>query len=380
MSVQSIKFADKYFGTFICFILGLFTRKKNVSDKSNKVCFIQLWGVGETITTLPAIRYFNEKYPKKEITIICTERVRCVYEGKDYISRIESLPLDVFGILVFVFKDYNKFGLAVDFEEYLNISSISAWFIAKERIGYKSGVRSRLYNWNIAYNDRQHISKTHMDLLSAFGIKKEVKVLDKVHIPEVSKKSVKDILKANEIENHLLIGLAPGAAESSKSRMWPVERFAHIAEWLIERYDAKIILIGNDMEKDLCDELCEIVDESKRKYVVNLAGKTSIQEAFALIEKLDLLISNDSGPMHIGSSLGIKTIGLFGPNLPVRFGAIGERSINIYRGYICKYSPCINVHKGQVPECLWGKDHKNHVMCMKNITLFDVRKAVTKLL
>ena len=105
---------------------------------------------------------------------------------------------------------------------------------------------------------------------------------------------------------------------------------------------------------------------------MNLAGKMSLREFFAFIEKCNLVVSNDTGVMHIAAAQGVKTIGLFGPNLPVRWGPFGKGNISLYKGEVCKFSPCINVHKGEVPECRFGDDNK----CMKEINVEDVLEYI----
>ena len=111
-----------------------------------------------------------------------------------------------------------------------------------------------------------------------------------------------------------------------------------------------------------------------KKKIVNLAGKITLKQLFYLTEKCNLIISNDAGGMHIAAAQGTKTIGLFGPNLPVRFRPLNKKSLSVYKGKICKYSPCINVHKGEVPDCCYkGKDYQK---CMKEIKVEDVLKFV----
>jgi len=95
--------------------------------------------------------------------------------------------------------------------------------------------------------------------------------------------------------------------------------------------------------------------------------------------KCKLFVGNDSGPMHVAAAQGIKTLGLFGPNLPVRFGPYGKGNIGLYKGYNCEFSPCINVHKGQVPDCLYTRNSNDYQKCMKNISVDDVLKEVEKL-
>ena len=94
------------------------------------------------------------------------------------------------------------------------------------------------------------------------------------------------------------------------------------------------------------------------------------------MEKLNWFIGNDAGAMHIAAAQGAKTIGLFGPNIPLRFAPYGKNNISIYKGEICEFSPCINVHKGEVPDCLYPKHSGDYQKCMKNIKVEDVLDKV----
>jgi len=376
MGVKTIKFLDKYFGSLICLGFGLFHKKQELGKKFENTAFIQLWGIGESITTLPAIKTFKKAYPNTKVSVICTKRVDSVFRGKEYIDEVIIVSTSAKDLINFMIKNKNKFDLVIDFEEYLNISAIMGYSIGKQVIGYANQIRSRLYDWSIPYNDQQHVAKTHMDLLKGLGKNKSFDKLEDVYFHHEAEQEIEKRLKEYGLDDVFLVGLAPGAAESSQSRMWPLERYAKIAEWLIERYNAKVVLIGSTQEEKNCVDLINFVEEGKRKKIYNFSGKTSIQELYALISRFDLLISNDSGSMHIGACLDVKTIGLFGPNLPVRFGGYGKKCLNIYKGEICEHSPCINVHKGQVPECLWGKNHKNYKICMKNLEINDVKRAV----
>ncbi|MBW3012122.1 glycosyltransferase family 9 protein, partial [Candidatus Woesearchaeota archaeon] len=108
----------------------------------------------------------------------------------------------------------------------------------------------------------------------------------------------------------------------------------------------------------------------------NLAGQTKVTESFYLIEKCSIFISNDTGPMHVAASQGVKTIGLFGPNTPKLWGPYGKKNIALYHKVQC--SPCILNEKGIFPECIYNGT-KLYQQCMKKITVKEVLKAFEKL-
>lgn len=378
LGVRTIKFIDRYIGNILCLVLGLFNffRKKTTPNIKN-ILVIQFWGIGETILTLPAIKALRSRFPEARISILATQRNKDVYESFDGYNKLELIDLGVFSIIKFIINNRKRFDLVIDMEEYLNISAIIALFVGNKVVGYSHGVRSLLYTDKVEYDDKQHTSKTFLDLVKKLGIKSEVISLEKLQINKKDKQVVDTLLKKLGIsEKDLIIGIAPGAAESARSRIWPGNRFAKVADKLIEKHKAKIIFVGAGDERNLIGN----VQDSMKNKSFNLAGRISLKQTFCLIEQCKLFISNDTGPMHIAAAQGVKTIGLFGPNLPIRFGPFGKKNISIYKEKVCEYSPCINVHKGQVPDCLFTKRSGDYQKCMNAVEVDDVMKAASKLL
>lgn len=369
-SVNLIKFLDRYIGSIICLVLSLFSfSKKKISCK--RILLIQLWGIGETVLCLPAIKTLRQKYKNSAIDVLTTKRVNEAFYNNKNVGNIKILSLNPASILLFILKNFRKYDLAIDMEEYLNISAIIAFHVGNERIGYSHGIRSRLYTKKILYNDGQHVSQTFMDLLKPLGINKKVKNLEKLNYSANDRKNVDDLLKNNNIaKKDFVVGLGIGAAESVKERMWPKERFAKTADYLIEKYNAKIIFVGNKEEENLVNEAQKLMKNKDNS--LNLAGKTSIREMFCLISLCKLFVGNDAGPMHVAAAQNVKTIGLFGCNLPVRFAPLGKGNLSIRKQ---TGGACINVHKGQVGKCRHGIENA----CVKKIRVGDAIRAINKL-
>ncbi len=375
MQIDFIKYVDKYIGGALCNILSVFKRKNSVKEPKN-ILIIQLWGIGETICTLPAIKLLKNKTGAK-VNILCTDRVYDVYSGLNYIDNIYMIKTGFFSILGFILKNYKKFDLVIDMEEYLNTSAIISLFVGRESAGFDHGRRASLYSKKIRYNDKQHVVYTFMDLINLEDNRNHDNLkLEKVYVSDNDKKVVENYLKKVGIKkNDVLIGIVVGAAESAKCRMWPKEKFAKLADMLIEKKNAKIIFIGAPNEKEIIESIQCLMKEKS----VCAAGTTTLKQSFYLIEKCSLVVSNDTGPMHVSAAMGVKTIGLFGPNLPKRFAPFGEGNISIYKKNACKLSPCINVHKGKVPDCLYKKNSDDYQKCMKAISVDDVMNAIEKI-
>ena len=128
MSVKLIKFFDKYFGSVICAILGIFSSKKNPKNY-DKILIIQLWGIGETILALPAIKATRSKFKKSRLEILVTKRNSDIFYKNQDFDNLLILKLNPISILFFIIKNFRKYNIAIDLEEYLNISSIITFFV-----------------------------------------------------------------------------------------------------------------------------------------------------------------------------------------------------------------------------------------------------------
>ncbi|MBI3035425.1 glycosyltransferase family 9 protein [Candidatus Woesearchaeota archaeon] len=377
--VFAIKIIDRYAGNLICNFISLFNKKKPAAGiKTDKILVIQLWGIGETILTLPAIKALRKKFPDAEINVLATPRNKDVFYKNGDISQVIEVRLNPASILGFIIKNIKKYDLAVDMEEYLNISAIISFFAGRKTVGYSHNSRARLYSNKIRYNDKQHASQTFLDLVMPLGIDYGFDRLPKLNFSKNDRNFVEVFLKENGVRRgDFVVCAAPGAAESAKARMWPYDRYAELCDEIIAKYNAKIVFAGTLDENEL---IASIQDKMENKgKAINAAGKMTLNQLFCLIGKCNLFIGNDAGPMHIAAAQGVKTLGLFGPNLPVRFGPYGKGNIGLYKGYNCEFSPCINVHRGQVPDCVYQKNSNEYQKCMKNISVDDVLKEVEKM-
>ena len=131
-----------------------------------------------------------------------------------------------------------------------------------------------------------------------------------------------------------VIALHPGARWATKR--WGVGRFATVAHDAAERHDASLLLIGGPGERATCERLAgQLVDRHRAPVIRNLVGQTSLKQLAALLSSVDLLVTNDSGPMHLAAALGTPVVGLFTATSPRRSGPPGSRHVLIQSGVEC---------------------------------------------
>jgi len=157
------------------------------------------------------------------------------------------------------------------------------------------------------------------------------------------------------------VALFPGA--SIPERRWGATRFREVAKFLQAR-GIPVVVVGGRGERDDGESIID------GKYDLNLAGKTSLAETAAIIEISALLVSGDSGVLHIGVGLGKPTVSLFGPGIARKWAPRGDHHIVINKHFLC--SPCTRF--GYTPLC------PINARCMADITVDEVSDAVLQLL
>jgi ADP-heptose:LPS heptosyltransferase len=180
-----------------------------------------------------------------------------------------------------------------------------------------------------------------------------------------SEQVVDRLIKTHGLPEKYII-INPNASDLRIERRWPSEKFSKLIEQISNRYpEIKTILIGSKEEINYVMQIAENIDSKYKNNIINTAGKISIEELIALISKAELVITNDTGPMHLAFATYRPTIALFGPASPIQFGNHATVSA-IYKKVAC--SPC--VHDNVTPPC-----HGNNI-CMKQIEVVEVFETV----
>jgi lipopolysaccharide heptosyltransferase II len=175
---------------------------------------------------------------------------------------------------------------------------------------------------------------------------------------------VEKYLKDNSVsEGELLIGIHPGAPFIP--RRWPKERYAEVADQLIQKYGATVVFLGGRDEIGLVDTIMRMMKEK----ALNLTGSTTIRQAIALIERCSLFIGNDSSLMHIAAMLNVPVIALFGPGRYPIFAPYGDNNVVIREDVGC--NPCNESSAVWRTTCKRGKAY-----CIEAISTQKVLRVI----
>ena len=161
------------------------------------------------------------------------------------------------------------------------------------------------------------------------------------------------------------------ARSSSKTRRWPEKYFIELIDRISERGLGRVVLLGAPDEAAFVDGLRRRL--KRPEAVIDVAGKSTLNELMGILAAADLLVTNDSGPLHLAGALGTKTVSFFGPETPSLYGPAGEGHEVLYSGIDC--SPCINIYNAKTVRCMRGEPE-----CLSRIEVAEAFEAVKKAL
>ena len=330
-------------------------------DKIKKILVFRTDRIGDILLSIPAIRALKQSFPEAQISVIVQSPYACLLENNSDINEIitydKKKNSGFWGTLKFIVHLRKKrFDLAVVLNPKKRSNIIAFLAGITYRLGYQ---RKWGFLLNQAIKDEKYKGEKHeleynLDLVRAIGADTKDK-----NFSIFVKKEDEDF-----VDGERLIAIHPGS--SCPSKRWPIERFAKLGYRLsVIGYRpntehrtpntagfnrVKIIIVGSKEE----EKLGQTMERLMQVPVVNLTGKLNLGQLAALFKRCSLLISTDSGPVHLATAVGLRCLVIFGRNLPglspKRWGPRGKDDIVLHNPPDC--SPCLahNCQKGF--ECL----------------------------
>lgn len=358
-----------------------------------RILIINPFGIGDVLFTTPVIRQIRENYPDSVIAYWCNQRVEDILKNNPCIDKIFALSrgdikrifreskikaIREFLMLLFKIKK-EKFDTALDFSLDQRYSLIAKLLGIKRRIGFNYRNRGRFLTDKVDLEgySHKHVVEYYLDLLNILDIITKNRNLE-LSAPETAGIKFESLFslpygqKAETAAKETIIAIAPGAGESwgenASFKHWPAEKFARLADKLIDKHQVKVLLLGAAAEKTIAETIVKIM----KNKAVDLTGKTTLEELIAIISKIDILITNDGGPLHIAAALGVKTVSIFGPVSEAVYGPYppSDKHIVIKKNIDCR--PCYQ--KFKFSPCQREKE------CISSIEIEEVLSAAEKLL
>lgn len=310
------------------------TQRKELISRPKRILVIRLWALGSSLLTFPMISRLRDHYgPDVQYDLLATMRNIGVFRNQGYFGRMWNL-FSVSDVLKLIFR-FKHYDIVIDAEEYFRISSLMALWCGKVSTGYGNiPARSRTYTYPVSYVPDRHNLLNCLSLLEPLAID--------ITPPETMEPLVYLREHATKIDTFMktyadktCIALHVGGAETAPERFWDTANWVRLTELIYERYgdSVTIFFTGTAFEREAISAVLSNLPENILKNTVDISGKWSIFELSRFLQQVKVMVSNDTGPMHLAAAMGTRTIGLFGPNIPEAFGAYPlSRNTNLYHG------------------------------------------------
>ena len=338
------------------------------------ILIVKLSAIGDVIHTLPSLAVLRGFYPDAHITWVVEEEAADLVRNHPYLDEVLvsrrkkwskdfragqfRQPLREISSFINTLRQ-RHYDLVIDFHGLFKSSIIVFLSGGKRKLGYNSlqELSGLFLNEKISEDMNKHAVDRYLDFARYLGAK-----IDKVQFVLPSNKEKEEkaqiLLRKYNLEDKKFIAINPIALWETK--LWSNEKFARLADLIYDYLQMKVVFTGS--EKETLGK----ITSSTNKEIINLGGQTSLPELACLYKQARIVISTDSGPMHLAAAVGTPVIALFGPTDPARTGPYGFGHTIIRTEIPC--SPCF------LKNCSTKK-------CMADISpeqVFDIVKKIIK--
>lgn len=309
-------------------------------DLLKKILIVKLGSIGDVVNTLPLVNVLKSGYPETELGWLIEPKSYPIVEGHRSVDRfiiyqrgggIAAARRALEEIRAF------KPDLVIDLQRILRSSFFAAFSGCRKRLSFDRR-RCKEFSWlftNRKIHPRdpsRHMVLQYLEFAGYLGLSFR-DLHFRLPVSERDREEAERLLPGGFVDDGF-IALNHGAAKPANR--WPERRWAELAELVIERTKFALVLTGGPRDAARGRSIAELVRNDRR--LLNCTARTSLKQLGGLFLMARAVVSGDTGPMHIASALGTRTIGLFGAADPSRTGPFRHRDLVVSAGVAC--APC----------------------------------------
>ena len=322
---------------------------------------IKLRAIGDVVLSTVVLDSLRKSFPHSNIDFLTEKYCKDVlFENPNLNSVLTYDSRNDNGLSLIYKIRRRRYDLVIDLFGNPRSALVTFFSGSRYRVGYRFGWRR--YCYNIVVNPRGgevHNTEFNLDALRAISIP----IINPVPQFFVTQKEIDfahDFFKSANLESNKVIAINPGGGWYTKR--WLISHYARISDIIMEKYKAKILLLWGPGEENYVREIIKVM----KNQAVQIPA-TNLKQLAAILQKCSLIVTNDSGPMHIAAAVGVPVVAIFGPTNPALQGPVGTKTAVIQN----KELDCLGCN---LTKCPIGNP------CMEKLTVEEVLKGVELLL
>jgi ADP-heptose:LPS heptosyltransferase len=336
---------------------------RQATGTPTRILLVRLERIGDLVMTLDAIRDVRLLAPDARIDLAVGSWNRALAGAIPHVDAVESLDAswlaregEGLGMPALVRTAWSwrprQYGLAINFEPDIRSNLIAAAAGAARTAGWASGGGGPLLDDALDFDVTVQTAQNARRLVHhVFGRRAPDSGRPLLVVPDDAAAAAAAILKP--AIGRLLVGVHVSGGRAIKQ--WPPARFADVAVRLADARGAVIVATGSRADRGL---IADLQAAAAPRQVIDASGADGLLVAAAILERLTLLVTGDTGPMHLAAAVGTPVVAVFGPSDPVRYATAGPFDTVVRVDLPC--SPCNRIRQpparcvGHTPDCLAG--------------------------
>ena len=336
---------------------------------ARRICLIKPSALGDVVQTLPLLPVLRERFPAARISWVVSASLAPLLEGHPHLDEIISFHRKgaaSSGLELLCELRQREFDLVFDLQGLLRTGVMTAATRAAIRVGLQSAREGAGLACNCVLPESGRRVPAHARywrVAEALGLGDREPRTDLALGPEVQAWAAEGLAGLGRP----VLVIHAGARWVTKR--WPVEKFAAVAAKASRRFGAAVVLVGSPDEQPTSDQLQQVLQRlAPAASVRNLTGRSTLKQLAAVLQRADLVLANDSGPMHLAAGLGRPVVGIFTCTSPLRSGPAGQQHELPATGL-----PCGASYRKRCPY-----RGRKHLACMDELATERVWQAVAR--
>ncbi len=349
-----------------------------------RILVVKAAGIGDLILAVPAFRALRHRFPDAAIDLLVTPKCADLMTGCPFVDAVHLLPTrgmhnriapsqtlplvrtlwrlrrQRYDLLINLYHLFSRAGA-------LKVRLLCRAIAPGAAIGRNTDHRGTFYDASVfdSWEDpswaARHETALNLDVVRLLGAEDPGEGLA-YWVDDAARARTASELERLDVAagSFSRIILNPGA--DAPYKRWPASCFAELADRLLQEHAVQILITGGADDRPVVERILGAM--TRRDGAVDLAGRLTLVELAALLERCDLIVTNDTGPMHLAAAVGTSVVALFGPGKPGRYGPCGPAGRHTVLQHPAACSPCTDF------EC---RDRR----CMEAISVEEVYRTVT---
>lgn len=377
---------DRLAGVPLCHLAGSLERLRRIVSKRTieriprVILVTKFFGLGSIVLATPLLKTIKENFPHAKVVFLTFEENRELVERfpvVDVILTVRTSSMSKFlkdALHVLITLTRMRVDVSLDLEFFSKFSTlISSLAGSPVRVGFELPTRwrRRLLTHGVRIDRQKHVTEVFLSQLRVFGISAPQSCSPTLIVWPADIEAARSRVGLDSTRGHFVC-VNVNTGEASPDRRWRKTKFSALVRRLADEFPGfHFYFTGNTRERAYVDEVIRLIPDHNGRFK-NVAAVLSLGEFLGLLVQSDLLITNDSGPLHLASSAGVPTLSFFGPESPDFYGPLtGERKV-FYEHTLC--SPCLNVYQAKEFQCPYDQ------RCLERIQVDQVFEAAREIL